>query len=400
MLNNPMKYILVLCAAFICVAPSCRKNQETPDQQNPDGENNEPPAGKSIELKDAFPSLKFTRPVDLQAPSDGTNRIFVVEQEGLISVFENKEEVAAKKLFLDIKSRVDDNNNEEGLLGLAFHPDYKTNGYFYVNYTVSSSETVISRFKVSATDPNSADPNSELIILRFDQPFGNHNGGQVAFGPDGFLYIATGDGGSGGDPRGNGQNPKTLLGAILRIDVNKTQGGKNYAIPADNPFADGKNGSPEVYAYGLRNPWRMSFDEETGKLWAADVGQNAYEEIDLIEKGKNYGWNKMEGLHTYGSGQNSPDFTAPVLEISQSTGDKSITGGYVYRGKAIPSLAGDYIFADFVSGRIYNLKENSNGTFTNHTLLTTRLNISSFGQDENKELYICAFDGKIYILTQ
>lgn len=395
-----MKLIALLLAGIISGAPSCQKSADKPAQENPDNGINEPAPGKDPELVQAFPGLRFQRPVDLTAPTDGTNRIFVVEQEGLISVFENNENVENKTLFLDIKSRVDDNNNEEGLLGLAFHPDYKNNGYFYVNYTVSSSETVISRFKVSASDPNKADPGSELILLRFDQPYGNHNGGQVAFGPDGYLYISTGDGGSGGDPKRNGQNPKTLLGAILRIDVDNPAANKNYGIPADNPFADGQNGRPEVYAFGLRNPWRFSFDKETGRLWVGDVGQNAYEEIDIVEKGKNYGWNQMEGLHTYNSGQNSSDYVAPVLEIPQSTGDKSITGGYVYRGEASPDLTGQYIFADYVSGRIYGLKEQPDGSFQNKTLLDTRLNISSFGLDENRELYLCAFDGKIYKLVQ
>ena len=395
-----MKLIALLLAGIISGAPSCQKSADKPTQENPDNGINEPVPGKDPELVQAFPALRFQRPVDLTAPADGTNRIFVVEQEGLISVFENNENVENKTLFLDIKSRVDDNNNEEGLLGLSFHPDYKNNGYFYVNYTVSSSETVISRFKVSASDPNKADPASELILLRFDQPYGNHNGGQVAFGPDGYLYISTGDGGSGGDPKRNGQNPKTLLGAILRIDVDNPASNKNYGIPADNPFADGQNGRPEVYAFGLRNPWRFSFDKETGRLWVGDVGQNAYEEIDIVEKGKNYGWNQMEGLHTYNSGQNSSDYVAPVLEIPQSTGDKSITGGYVYRGKASPGLTGQYIFADYVSGRIYGLKEQQDGSFQNKTLLDTRLNISSFGLDENRELYLCAFDGKIYKLVQ
>lgn len=351
-------------------------------------------------MVEAYPNLRFTRPVDFQSPNDGTDRVFVAEQEGKISFFENDETVSETTEFLDISSKVDDNHNEEGLLGLAFHPNFRENGYFYVNYTASSSETLISRFTISSSDPNKADPGSELVLLRFDQPYGNHNGGQVAFGPDGYLYISTGDGGSGGDPKGNGQNLNTLLGAILRIDVDQTSGSKNYGIPADNPFVNRSMAQPEIYAYGLRNPWRISFDKESGRLWAADVGQNAYEEVDIIEVGKNYGWNDMEGLHTYQSGENSSEYTAPVLEISQDTGDKSITGGYVYRGTAAPSLTGQYIFADYVSGRIYALSENSDGTFSNQTLMDTRLNIASFGLDQQNELYICAFDGKIYKLKE
>ena len=367
-------------------------------QQNPVNEmskiNTE--ESKSIQMIQAFPKLAFTRPVDLQSPKDGTNRVFVVEQEGLISVFENNTNVTNKSVFLDIKSKVDDNDNEEGLLGLAFHPNYKANGYFYVNYTVNSSQTYISRFSADASNPSKANPASELVLLKYNQPYGNHNGGQVAFGPDGFLYISVGDGGSGGDPKLNGQNPKTLLGSILRIDVDNPQNGLNYGIPSDNPFSAHAANKKEIYAYGLRNPWRMSFDFENGNLWCADVGQNTYEEVDLIVNGGNYGWNEMEGLHAYKSGKNSPDYIAPVLEIPQSTGDKSITGGYVYRGTAIPSLVGKYVFADYVSGRIYSLSENSDGTFRHETILDQDQNISSFGQDEKNELYICAFDGKIY----
>jgi glucose/arabinose dehydrogenase len=389
---NAMKLIALIFAGFMSTSPGCQKSPENPTDD-------EETIDKKPAMQKAFPELWFNRPVDLQSPADDTNRIFVVEQEGIISVFKNDEKTKEKSTFLNIKSKVDDNHNEEGLLGLAFHPDYKTNGYFYVNYTVSSSETVISRFKVSANNPNAADPGSELILLRYNQPFDNHNGGQVAFGPDGFLYISSGDGGSGGDPQNHGQNTKSLLGKILRIDVDSPSNGKNYGIPTDNPFVDGKNGSPEVYAYGLRNPWRMSFDKETNRLWTADVGQNAYEEVDIIEKGKNYGWNQMEGLHPYRSGKDSPEFTAPVLEIAQSTGDKSITGGYVYRGKTAPSLTGKYIFADFVSGRVYALSE-KDGKFSNETLFNARLSISSFGMDESRELYLCAFDGNIYKLVE
>lgn len=387
-----MKNILLLFSIVLSAAASCNnKPIEEYPENNPEGQ---------IQLVEAFPNLSFTRPVDFQSPKDGSNRIYVVEQEGIISSFQNEESAREKKEFLDIRSRVDDNHNEEGLLGLAFHPNFKENGYFYVNYTSSDSETLVSRFTVSSSDPTKAEPGSELVLLRFDQPYGNHNGGQVAFGPDGYLYISTGDGGSGGDPKGNGQNLNSLLGAILRIDVDQASGSKNYGIPADNPFINRSMAMPEIYAYGLRNPWRMSFDPANGRLWAADVGQNAYEEVDIIEAGKNYGWNEMEGLHTYKSGKNSPEYVAPVLEISQDTGDKSITGGYVYRGKSAPSLTGKYIFADYVSGRIYALSENSDGTFSNQTLMDTRLNISSFGLDQNNELFICAFDGKVYKLKE
>jgi glucose/arabinose dehydrogenase len=353
-----------------------------------------------IKLVEAFPNLKFVRPIDFQTVNDGSSRVFVAEQEGIISVFSNDSKIGQKETFLDIKNKVDDNDNEEGLLGIAFHPNYKTNGYLYVNYTVSSSQTYISRFTVDANNPNKANPNSELILLKYDQPYGNHNGGQVAFWPDGYLYISVGDGGSGGDPKLNGQNPKTLLGSILRIDVDKPSNGLNYGIPADNPFAKHAANKKEIFAYGLRNPWRISFDSKTGTLWCADVGQNAFEEVDIIVNGGNYGWNEMEGLHSYKSGKNSTDYIAPVLEIPQSSGDKSITGGYVYRGSALPSLVGKYIFADYVSGRIYALTERADGSYSNETLIDTVQNISAFGTDSKNELYICAFDGKIYKLQE
>ncbi len=345
---------------------------------------------------ESYPNLEFRRPVDFQSPKDGTNRVFVVEQKGVISVFENNKDISERSTFLDIQSAVDDSGNEEGLLGLAFHPNFTTNGYFYVNYTSANNETIVSRFQISKNDPNKADTQSEQIILRFNQPYSNHNGGQVCFGPDGYLYISTGDGGSGGDPQGNGQNLSTLLGAILRIDVDKSQGNLKYGIPADNPFLNVSNARPEIYAYGLRNPWRISFDSENGMLWAADVGQNAFEEVDIIVKGGNYGWNDMEGLHSYKSGSNSSNYLPPVLEIAQSTGDKSITGGFVYRGTKAPSLIGKYVFADYVSGRIYALAKSTDGSYQNETLFDTKLNIAAFGEDEDHELYFCAFDGKVY----
>jgi hypothetical protein len=258
---------------------SCFQEMENDDQ--------DPIDNGPIILQEAFPNLSFSRPVDFQHAGDGTDRIFIVEQRGEISVFQNDTEVEDKTLFLNIESKVNDQGNEEGLLGLAFHPDYENNGFFFVNYTAASPRrTVISRFQVSATDPNRADESSELVILEFNQPYTNHNGGQLSFGPDGYLYIASGDGGSGGDPLNHGQRPETLLGAILRIDINKQEGGGNYAIPVDNPFVNNEEGfKEEIYAYGLRNPWRFSFDPQTNTLWTGDVGQNRAEEIDIILKG-------------------------------------------------------------------------------------------------------------------
>ncbi len=351
----------------------------------------------------AFPKLSFTRPVDLQHSTDNTNRIFVVEQPGVISVFANDASASSKKVFLDISNKVDDEGNEEGLLGLAFHPKYKTNGFFYLNYTASNpNRTVISRFKVSSGNPDQADPESEQILLTFEQPYSNHNGGQVSFGADGYLYIAVGDGGSGGDPHGHGQDRSTLLGSILRIDVNKKEEGKQYGIPTDNPFAKNTNGyRKEIYAYGLRNPWRFSFDPANNRLWTGDVGQNAYEEIDIIEKGGNYGWNKMEGKHCFEPKNdcNTSGLKLPIHEYGRDQG-LSITGGFVYRGPGIPELKGKYIYADYATRRIWALDYSDANKPVNSELFVADFNISSFGVDHDNELYLCGFDGKIYKLEK
>jgi glucose/arabinose dehydrogenase len=347
----------------------------------------------------AFPDLSFTRPVDLQYPPDNSNRIFVVEQPGVISVFPNDKNVSGKTTFLDIRAKVDDDGNEEGLLGLALHPDYKTNGYFYVNYTASGpNRTIISRFKVSAANTNQADPASEQVLLTFEQPYSNHNGGQVSFGPDGYLYIAVGDGGSGGDPHDNGQKRSTLLGKILRIDVNKQEDGKQYGIPSDNPFAGNSNGyREEIFAYGLRNPWRFSFDADNGRLWTGDVGQNAFEEIDVVEKGGNYGWNTMEGNHCFDpkNGCNRSGLKLPIHEYGRGEG-LSVTGGFVYRGPTLPDLEGKYIYADYATRRVWAIEQSDLSKPVNSLLFEADFNISSFGIDQDNELYLCGFDGKIY----
>ncbi|MEX0929627.1 MAG: PQQ-dependent sugar dehydrogenase [Balneolales bacterium] len=356
----------------------------------------------SYEVREAFPELSFTRPVDIQHPGDNTNRLFVVEQRGVISVFENERSVSDKATFLDISEQVEDSGNEEGLLGLAFHPDFENNGYFYVNYTASGPDrTLISRFQVS-DDPDRANQESEQEVLTFEQPYSNHNGGQVSFGPDGYLYIAVGDGGSGGDPQENGQNRQTLLGTILRIDVDRQEGGNNYAIPSDNPFAGNQEGyREEIYAWGLRNPWRFSFDPVNDRLWTGDVGQNAYEEINVVEKGGNYGWNIMEGNHCFNppSGCDRSGLELPVWEYDRSEGDISVTGGFVYRGPGIPGLTGQYVYADYVSGRIWGLEHSDLNDPVNTELLQAEFQISSFGVDQENELYIGGFDGNIYRLT-
>jgi glucose/arabinose dehydrogenase len=356
---------------------------------------------KTDELyEEAFPNLTFEFPVDIQSPKDGTNRIFVLSQSGVVYVFDNNPEVKEKKTFLDIREKVL-YGGEMGLLGLAFHPNYKENGFFYLDYTTDNPRrTVISRFQVSGTDPSTADPLSEKVILEVEQPYENHNGGQISFGPDGYLYISLGDGGSGGDPHNAGQDLKNLLGKLLRINVDNKVGELNYSIPEDNPFKENTSGfKEEIYAYGLRNVWRFSFDKQN-RLWAADVGQNKWEEINLIEKGKNYGWRIMEAKHCYNP-ETDCDTTGLVLPIWEyghnDMGGFSITGGFVYEGISASALKGKYIYADYVSGRIWQL-EFVNNLISNKLLVDTELAIATFGVDENSELYFSDYKdkGKLY----
>lgn len=352
----------------------------------------------SITTVEAFPALTFTLPVDMQHADDGSNRLFVVEQQGVIKVFENSRSVSTSSVYLDIKSKVT-SGGERGLLGLAFHPDYENNGYFFVNYTTGNPlKTIIARYKASQPAGNVADPATEKILLTFDQPYANHNGGSLQFGKDGFLYIATGDGGSGGDPENNAQNRKTLLGKILRIDVNGTEKGE-YGIPIDNPFVKNtEQFREEIFAYGLRNPWKISFDPGTSHLYAADVGQNEREEINLIIKGGNYGWRIKEGIECYDPSANctTSGLIEPIHDYSQENGDKSITGGYVYASDSLPALKGKYIYGDFVSGRIWALEMDGNKKKNNMLLLENKGPISSFGLDARGEVYYLNFgEGKV-----
>jgi glucose/arabinose dehydrogenase len=360
----------------------------------------------------AFPNIKWAgwtgmtekgtvlpfRPILLTHAGDGSNRNFVIVQQGLIHVFPNDQKATESKVFLDIRDKVrySDNENEEGFLGLAFHPQYKKNGEFFVFYTDKKAKltNVLSRFKVSKDDPDKADPDSEEELLRFPKPFWNHDGGTLCFGPDGYLYLTHGDGGAANDPQNNGQNLKTLLGKVLRIDVDKKENGKNYAIPKDNPFVNNKEAAPEIWAYGLRNIWRMAFDKKTGKLWASDVGQNLYEEIDIITKGGNYGWNLREGLHPFGNKGVGPrpDLIEPIWEYHHDVG-KSMTGGTVYRGTRLPELEGAYLYGDYVTGRIWALRydEQKKRVVANRPIRDRSLPIYSFGEDEK---------GEVYFLTQ
>lgn len=350
-----------------------------------------------ISVVDAYPTLSFSSPVGLYAPTDNTSYIFIVEQTGQIQVITTNTTSVSNHVFLDLSAKIL-YGGEQGLLGLAFHPNYSSNGYFYVDYTADTPRrTVIARYTVDSGNPTQADPSSEQIILEVEQPEANHNGGQIAFGPDGYLYIGLGDGGGAGDPSNHAQNRSTLLGAILRINVDT---GSPYTVPSSNPFFGNSQGfQPEIFAYGLRNPWRFSFDTLTGALWLGDVGQGLWEEIDIIEKGNNYGWNRMEGNHCYNPGINcnTTGLELPVYEYDHAIG-RSITGGYVYRGTQIPSLYGWYIYGDYATGVIWALNLSSSQPPVNIEVASTNLLISSFGVDAAGELYFTAFDDHIYLL--
>jgi glucose/arabinose dehydrogenase len=373
-----------------------------------------PPTPGALQAEVAFPNLApFSSPLYITHAGDGTNRLFVVQQSGQILVFSNNAAIASATTFLDVTTLPQTqfaSGGELGLLGLAFDPDYAMNGFFYVNYTINNTNankkdfpwrTRIARFQVG-TDSNRADAASEAVLLEFDQPFANHNGGMLAFGPDRKLYISTGDGGSGNDPQNNAQNLGVLLGKILRINPDPDP---NNQIPADNPFVGQAGTRGEIWAYGLRNPFRMSFDRATGRLWAGDVGQSAREEVDIIARGGNYGWRVYEGtLFTNNdpAGVALNNLVAPVLDYDRNAGT-TVIGGYVYHGPGLPDYGGVYIYADFGSGRIWALiyDTNANSVIGNTEVATLKVGISSFGEDEAGELYATGlFDGKIYRFHQ
>jgi glucose/arabinose dehydrogenase len=363
--------------------------------------NEVPPVPSGIQVERVFPDLSFQEMTNLVQPDDASDLMFVTEQGGSIYSFSANNSQQAD-VFLDITDRVNRGGNEEGLLGFVFDPDYQENGYFYVYYSAADpSRSVVSRFSLDEEDTDVADPESEVIIMEVAQPFSNHNAGQLAFGPDGYLYIGLGDGGSAGDPLGNGQNLVTLLGSILRIDVSGLSAPGDYEIPADNPFVGTTGAREEIWAFGLRNPWRFSFDAETGLLWAGDVGQSSWEEIDIIAKGANYGWNIMEGSHCYSpaTGCDQSGLTLPIVEYDHSQGC-SVTGGYVYRGDQTPSLQGYYIYGDYCSGNIWALAYDGNVVTDNILLVDSGLSITSFGEDLAGNLYILDRQGGIYTLVE
>lgn len=386
------RFVPVLAAFAMLASPAAviTAQSELPAQ---------PPAS-AVDLVPVVTGL--VRPLYITDAGDGTGRLFVVEQGGKIWVVEDGQKLETP--FLDVTALVSPEATtpagytERGLLGLAFHPDYAENGVFFINYTDVSGNTAIVRYEVFADQPNVANPDSATVILTVQQPYANHNGGHLIFGPDGYLYIGMGDGGSQGDPQGNAQNLGSYLGKILRIDIDDESG--LYGIPTDNPFVGRDDALPEIWAYGLRNPWRFNFDRETGDLWIGDVGGSAWEEVDYQPAdwpgGANYGWNRMEGMHETGAGSVPADAVLPVAEYGHDMGI-SISGGTVYRGEAIPALQGVYLYSDFGSGLIWTVVPTGSGSFSSQIMLTgTGLTVSSFGEDEDGELYIIDYKGTIY----
>src|SRR5262245_64953983 len=383
-----------------------------------------------VKIDRAFPQLQIPRPIFATYPPDGSNRLTVISQYGKVLIFPNDPRVEEPKELLDIHNKVvyKDNENEEGLLGLAFHPKFKENGEFFLYYTTKDAPvignggapspsaahtSVLARVRMSA-DSNRADPGSlEEVFRTPTKPDWNHNGGTMEFGPDGYLYIAIGDGGAANDPYAHGQDLSTVLGKVLRIDVDQKdpprgrRPGKNYSVPQDNPFVDAPGAAPEIWALGLRNIWRMSFDRVTKKLWAGEVGQDTWEEINIIERGGNYGWNVREAFHPFVARQGPkagppPEkmmgtLIEPVFEYHHSIG-KSITGGYVYRGKQVPELFGAYLFADYVSGQVYALRYDdvSGKVAAVQPIEPKGLGVFSFGEDEAGEVYFMTTQGYLY----
>jgi glucose/arabinose dehydrogenase len=361
------------------------------------------PANAAINLTPVITGL--TDPVFVTGAADGTNRLFVVEQTGRIKVFKGGSLLSTP--FLNISSSIS-TGGERGLLGLAFHPKYETNRKFYVYFTRGDGDIAINEYKASASNPDVAVPSSARRILTINHPNSNHNGGMLAFGKDGYLYIGVGDGGGAGDVPNNAQNKERLLGKILRIDINGTLGSRQYKIPHSNPFV-GRPGRNEVWSYGLRNPWRFSFDRLRGDIWVGDVGQNRYEEINRKVttskaapngRGSNYGWRVLEGWHCFkpASGCNKSAKVRPIVEYSHAGGNCSVTGGYVYRGSTA-ALVGKYIFADFCSGKIWSIPRAASAGASKTLQRDTLQNISSFGEGDNGELYVVSLGGTVYRLT-
>jgi glucose/arabinose dehydrogenase len=354
------------------------------------------PPLESLNLSLTSVAAGLDRPTYLTHAGDGSDRLFVLEQPGRILIIQSG--ALNPTPFLDLTGLIEINGLEQGLLGLAFHPDYANNGFFFVDYTNDQGHTVIARYQVT-DNPDVADPNSAKVLLTIEQPYPNHNGGQLAFGPDGYLYVGTGDGGSANDPQNNGQSLDTLLGKILRLEVDQ---GDPYGVPENNPFVNQAQVRPEIWSYGWRNPWRFSFDKATGDMYIADVGQNQYEEISVelagAPGGQNYGWRFLEGSHCFDPPNCEPGSLGTVLPVTEYDHNQgcSVTGGYVYRGARFPALTGIYFYGDFCSGKIWGLRRENDGSWSQAELLQSGISISSFGQDEAGELYVLNHRGEIF----
>lgn len=365
-------------------------------------------APSEIKLTRVYENLKLNRPVQLVIPPDGTNRRFFVQQTGEVFILPKDENGTETKTFLSVSDRkMVTHDFEEGLLNLSFHPDYKTNGKFYIYYSQQNPKrSVISEMQVSKTDPDKADLSTERIIMELPQPFWNHNSGNMAFGPDGFLYICFGDGGKGNDPHNLSQNRWILNGKMLRIDVNSKTGSLPYGIPADNPFVEEKGTRPEIYALGLRNPWGIYFEPDTENLWCADVGQALWEEVNLITKGGNYGWNYREGAHRFEMRKDDPaddlKMIDPIHEYPHTDGI-SITGGVVYNGAKVSDLKGWYVYADWGSGHIWALRQEDGKKADNVKIFPGnpgKCKPTAFCHDENGEVLVLSWGGEVYRIDQ
>lgn len=377
-------------AAVPATTPAAPATTTSAPAANPGG-----PVLRSIRIEPYIRGIN--QPVDIAYSPDSTGRMFVLERPGKIRVIKNNQ--LAGSPFLDLTPLIGSSGQEQGLLGLAFHPKFRENGFFYVNYTDSKGNTVVARYKASPGS-DQADGNSASVVFRQDQPYPNHNGGHLAFGPDGYLYLGLGDGGSANDPQGNGQNLGTFLGKLLRIDVDAAA---PYGIPATNPFKDRQGAKPEVWAFGLRNPWRFGFDRATGDLYIADVGQDSWEEVDFqpanSKGGENYGWNRMEGLHCFKPKDNCDKngITLPIAEQENPREGCSVTGGYVYRGRADLPMVGYYIYSDYCSGTFWALKRDAQGAWQKTKVADGPKSISAFGEDEAGELYVASLsEGIVY----
>jgi glucose/arabinose dehydrogenase len=347
----------------------------------------------TYDLVEVFDSIKFITPLYLTSLSSETEFVYIVQKNGQVVKVNTNDDT--HDIFLDVGSRIDVSKNEKGLLGLAFHPNYPVDPRLFISYT-NKTDSVIASLEVKE---GIVDLNSHRILLSFEQPYSNHNGGHIAFGPDGYLYIASGDGGGSGDPQNNAQDLSNLMGKILRIDVDVKEDNKEYGIPEDNPFTQVGDAKNEIFAYGLRNPWKFSFDRVRNLMLAADVGQDAMEEVNIIESGGNYGWSIYEGTKTFKDLETSSDLVSPIWEYEHAIG-KSITGGFTYYGEKIQSLYGVYIFGDFISGKVWGMWLDENQEVTVHKLLDTKLKIASFGRDEFGEIYLLDYTGQVYKMVE